>query len=63
MNFIAGLQSSSDPEDEAFLKRIEALFRSRASLHSREQRNQMGKHNQAPRQVLGVVTLHAICEE
>ena len=33
MNFIAGLQSSSDPEDEAFLKRIEALFRSRASLH------------------------------
>jgi hypothetical protein len=28
-----------------------------------EQRDHMGKHNQAPKQVLGVVTLHAICEE
>ena len=35
MNFIAGLQSSSDPVDEASLKRIEALFRSRAILHLR----------------------------
>ena len=35
MNFLAGLQSSSDPGDEASLKRIEALFRSRATLHLR----------------------------
>lgn len=34
-----------------------ALFFIRA-----ERRGHPGKHNQAPKQVLGVVTLHAICE-
>ena len=63
MSFIAGLQSSSDPVDEAFLKRIEALFRSRAILICAEHRCHAGKQSQAPKQVLGVVTLHAICEE
>lgn len=48
MNFIAGLQSFSDPVDEASLKR---------------QLGHKGAHNQAPKQVLGVVTLHAICVE
>lgn len=63
MNFTAGLQSFSDPVDEASLKRIEALFRSRAILHLRQAAGHNGAHNQAPKQVLGVVTLQAICEE
>ena len=60
---IAGLQSSSDPVDEASLKQIEALFRSRANLHLRHAWGHKGKQSQAPKQVLGVVTLHAVCEE
>jgi hypothetical protein len=28
-----------------------------------KQRGQMGEQSQAPKQALGVVTLHAICEE
>ena len=63
MNFIAGLQSSSDPVDAASLKRIEALFQSRAILHLRQAAGHKGKQSQAPKQVLGVVTLHAVCEE
>jgi hypothetical protein len=63
MNFIAGPQSSSDPADGAFLKRIEALFRSRATLHLRRETGHAGKQSQAPKQVLGVVTLHASCVE
>ena len=63
MNFIAGPQSSSDPVDETSLKRIEALFESRAILHLHGARGHPGKQSQAPKQVLGVVTLHATCEE
>jgi hypothetical protein len=32
-------------------------------LSCAERRGHMGRHNQAPKQVLGVVTLHAICQE
>lgn len=44
----------------ASLKQIKALVRCRALLHLRRATGQ--KHNQAPRQVLGSDTLHAICE-
>lgn len=63
MNFIAGLQSFSDPVDEAPLKRIEALSEIGLFFICAEQRGQAGKQSQAPKQVLGVVTLHAVCEE
>ena len=43
MNFIVGLQSSSDPVDEASLKRIEALFQSRAILHLRRATGSRGE--------------------
>jgi hypothetical protein len=43
MNFIAGLQSSSDPVDKASLKRIEALFQSRAILHLRRASGSRGE--------------------
>ena len=62
MNFIAG-EFSSDSLDEAFLNRIEALSKVSPFFVGAEQRDHIGKHNQAPKQVLGVVTLHAICEE
>jgi hypothetical protein len=62
LNLIVG-ESSSDSLDEAFPDRIEALLGGLAILVGARQRDYMGKHNQAPRQVLGVVTLHAICEE
>jgi hypothetical protein len=34
-----------------------------SSLHWRQAAGQMGEQSQAPKQALGVVTLHAICEE
>ena len=63
MNFIAGLQSTSDPLDEATQKRIDHIFQSRAFFICAERRGHEGKQNQAPKQLLGVVTLHAVCEE
>jgi hypothetical protein len=58
MNFFVGLQSSSDPVDEAFSSSKVALF-----FICAKHRGHAGKQNQAPKQVLGVVTLHAVCEE
>jgi hypothetical protein len=46
------------PSGRSVLKRIEALF-----FACIEQGCHAGKQSQAPKQVLGVVTLHAICEE
>ena len=61
MNFIAG-ESPSDPLDEVF-PIGSSTPRSRLFVAGAKQRDHMGKHSQAPRQVLGVVTLHAICED
>ena len=64
MNFAAGLRSSSDLVDDAPLKQLEALFRSRAIFGWRQASGSHGqKQNQAPMQGLGADTLHAICDE
>ena len=62
MNFIAG-ESSSDSLEEAFPNRIEALSKVSLFFVGAKQRGHKGRQSQAPKQVLGVVTLHAICEE
>ena len=62
MNFIAG-KSSSDSLDEAFSNRIEHASKVSVFFVGANQRRHMGRQSQAPKQVLGVVTLHAICEE
>ena len=62
MNFIAG-ESSSDSLEEA--SQIGSRHSSKVSLFfvGAKQRGHKGEQSQAPKQVLGVVTLHAICEE
>jgi hypothetical protein len=62
MNFIAG-ESSSDSLEEAFPNRIEHSSKVSRFFVDAKQRGQMGEQSQAPKQALGVVTLHAICEE
>lgn len=62
MNFIAG-ESSPASLDEAFPSRSEPSFEVSLFFVGAKQRGQMGRQSQAPRQALGVVTLHAICEE
>jgi hypothetical protein len=45
-------------------KAVNGLGASRTSCLQREvQRGHMGKQSHAPKQLLGVVTLHAVCEE
>jgi len=62
MNFIAG-ESSSDSLDEALPNRIEHSSKVSLFFVGAKQRGHKGRQSQAPKQVLGVVTLHAICEE
>ena len=62
MNFIAG-GSSSDSPDDAFPNRIEHSSKVSQFFVGAEQRGHMGRQSQAPKQALGVVTLHPICEE
>ena len=62
MSFIAG-ESSSDSLEEAFPNRIEHSSKVSRFFVGAKQRGQMGEQSQAPKQALGVVTLHAICEE
>ena len=62
MNFIAG-ESSSDSLDEAFPNRIEHTSKVSLIFVGAKHQGHMGRQSQAPKQVLGVVTLHAICEE
>jgi hypothetical protein len=62
MNFIAG-ESSSGSLDEAFPNRIEHSSKVSLFFVGAKQRGHKGRQSQAPKQVLGVVTLHAICEE
>lgn len=62
MKFFAG-ETSPDALEEAFPTRIEALFQRLAVRRGAKQRGHMGRQSQAPKQVLGVVVLHPICEE
>ena len=62
MNFIAG-ESSSDSLDEALPNRIEHSSKVSLIFVGAKQQGHKGRQSQAPKQVLGVVTLHAICEE
>jgi hypothetical protein len=62
MDFIAG-ESSPDSLDEAFPNRIEHSPKVSPFFVGANRRGHKGRQSQAPKQVLGVVTLHAICEE
>ena len=62
MSFIAG-ESSSDALEEAYPNRIEHSSKVSRFFVGAKQRGQIGEQSQAPKQALGVVTLHPICEE
>jgi hypothetical protein len=62
MNVIAG-ESSSDSWDKALPNRIEHSAKASPFFVGAKQRGHIGRQSQAPKQALGVVTLHAICEE
>ena len=62
MNFIAG-KSSSDSSDQGSPNRMRHSSKVSLFFVGAKQRGQMGEQSQAPKQALGVVTLHAICEE
>jgi hypothetical protein len=62
MNLIAG-ESSSDSLEQALPNRIERSSKVSLFFVDAKQRRHKGRQSQAPKQVLGVVTLHAICEE
>ena len=62
MNFTA-CESSSDSLEQRSPNRIEHSSKVSLFFVGAKQRGQMGEQSQAPKQVLGVVTLHAICEE
>ena len=58
MNFIAGLQYLADPVYGSKPSSEVALF-----FICAKHRGHAGKQSQAPKQVLGVVTLQAVCDE
>jgi hypothetical protein len=60
MNFIAG-ETSSDASDESFPIRTDALLQGSLFFVGGQRRGQ--RQSQAPKQVLGVPPLQAICEE
>ena len=62
MIFIAG-ESSSDSLEQGSPNRIEHSSKVSLFFVGAKQRGQMGEQSQAPKQALGVVTLHAIWEE